>query len=120
MRLLLDMNLSPTLCSHFAAAGHEAIHWSSVGDLRAQDAAILSYASDHDMIVVTHDLDFGALLAAGHATGPSVIQFRTQDVLGSAFIEAILTTLTRFDQELRQGALLVIDEGRSRVRILPI
>jgi predicted nuclease of predicted toxin-antitoxin system len=66
MHLLLDMNLSPTLCSHFAAAGHEVIHWSSVGDLRAQDAAILSYARDHDMIVVTHDLDFGALLAAGH------------------------------------------------------
>jgi predicted nuclease of predicted toxin-antitoxin system len=114
------MNLSPTLCSRFAAAGHEVVHWSSVGDYRAQDAAILTYASDHDMIVVTHDLDFGALLAAGHATGPSVIQFRTQDVLGSTFIEEILTILTRFEQELRQGALLVIDERRSRVRILPI
>jgi predicted nuclease of predicted toxin-antitoxin system len=120
MRLLLDMNLSPTLCSRFSAGGHEVVHWSSVGELCAPDTAILSYASDHDMIVVTHDLDFGALLAAGHATGPSVIQFRTQDVLSATFVEEILKTLTRFEQELRDGALVVIDERRSRVRILPI
>ena len=120
MRLLLDLNLSPTLCSRFAAGGHEAVHWSSVGDLRASDATILSYASQHDMIVVTHDLDFGALLAASQAEGPSVIQFRTQNVLGAKFVDFILATLERFKVELLAGALVVIDERRSRVRVLPI
>jgi predicted nuclease of predicted toxin-antitoxin system len=120
MRLLLDLNVSPTLCSQFAVGGHEAVHWSSVGDLRASDATILNHASQHDMIVVTHDLDFGALLAATQSEGPSVVQFRTQDVLNSRFVETILSTLDRFKDELLTGALVVIDERRSRVRLLPI
>jgi predicted nuclease of predicted toxin-antitoxin system len=120
MRLLLDMNLSPTLCSRLAAGGHDVIHWSSVGDIRAPDSTLLGYASAHDMTVVTHDLDFGALLAASHAAGPSVIQFRTQDILSAAFVDVMLSTLNRFEVELREGALVVIDERRSRVRILPI
>jgi predicted nuclease of predicted toxin-antitoxin system len=117
---LLDLDLSPSLCSRFAVGGHEVVHWSSVGELRASDATILNYASQHDMIVVTHDLDFGALLAATHSEGPSVVQFRTQDVLNPKFVETILSTLVRFKDELLTGALVVIDERRSRVRLLPI
>src|SRR5262245_92678 len=120
MRLLLDLNLSPTLCGRFAKAGHEVVHWSSVGDAKAADSTILSYARQHDMIVVTHDLDFGALLAASHAEGPSVIQFRTQDVMSASFVDVMLSTLKRFESELLAGALIAIDERRSRVRILPI
>jgi predicted nuclease of predicted toxin-antitoxin system len=120
MRLLLDLNISPTLCSQLAAGGHEVVHWSSVGDLRAPDTMLLSYASQQEMIVVTHDLDFGALLAASHAEGPSVIQFRTQDILSAKFVDTILSTLKRFESEISAGALVVIDERRSRVRILPI
>jgi predicted nuclease of predicted toxin-antitoxin system len=120
MRLLLDMNLSPMLCGRFASAGHDAVHWSSVGDPRATDATILAYASQNDLTVVTHDLDFGALLAASHAEGPSVIQFRTQDVLSDKFVDAILSTLKRLEPEILSGALVVIDERRSRVRVLPI
>jgi len=120
MRLLLDMNLPPALCGAFIAGGHEVVHWSGVGDSRASDATLMTYASEHDMVVVTHDLDFGALLAASHAEGPSVVQFRTQDVLSSKFVEIVLSTLSRFEPELKAGALVVIDERRSRVRVLPI
>lgn len=120
MRLLLDLNLSPTLCGLFAAAGHDTVHWSSVGDLKAPDSVILDYAKRLDMIVVTHDLDFGALLAATHAEGPSVIQFRTQDILKPSFVELISATLKRFEVELLSGSLVVIDERRARIRILPI
>jgi predicted nuclease of predicted toxin-antitoxin system len=96
------------------------VHWSNVGDPRASDATILNYASQHGMVVVTHDLDFGALLASSQAEGPSVIQFRTQDVLSTKFVDQILSTIERFKSELLAGALVVIDERRSRVRVLPI
>jgi predicted nuclease of predicted toxin-antitoxin system len=96
------------------------VHWSGVGDGRASDTTIMSYASENDRVVVTHDLDFGALLAASHAAGPSVVQFRTQDVLSPKFVEIVLSTLSRFESEIKVGALVVIDERRSRVRVLPI
>jgi len=38
-RLLVDMNLSPGWIPLLLAAGHEALHWSEVGDPRAPDTA---------------------------------------------------------------------------------
>lgn len=32
MKLLIDMNLSPKWAGFLAAAGHDAVHWSSVGE----------------------------------------------------------------------------------------
>jgi predicted nuclease of predicted toxin-antitoxin system len=120
MRFLLDMNISPDLCSRLRAAGHEAIHWSSVGAQNARDEIIMGYAREHDQVVITHDLDFGAVLAITHATGPSVIQVRTEDVLSDRFFSSITAAVKQFDPELRSGAIVIIDEDRSRARVLPI
>jgi predicted nuclease of predicted toxin-antitoxin system len=38
MKILIDMNLSPSWCAVFRAEGWEAIHWSEVGDYTASDA----------------------------------------------------------------------------------
>ncbi len=40
----------------------------------------MDYARANDYIVLTHDLDFGTILAATRGTGPSVVQIRNQDV----------------------------------------
>jgi hypothetical protein len=59
------MNLSPVWSDFLERAGHAATHWSAIGDPRAPDEEILLWARAHDHIVLTHDLDFGAILAAG-------------------------------------------------------
>jgi predicted nuclease of predicted toxin-antitoxin system len=120
MRFLLDMNISPSLCSRLTAAGHEAVHWSSVGAPNARDEVIMNFAREHDQVLVTHDLDFGSMLAITHAAGPSVIQIRTEDVLSDRFIFLLCAAVTQFQAELRTGALVIVDDDRSRVRILPI
>lgn len=120
MRILVDMNLSPTLCGVLKAAGFDAIHWSSIGDPRASDAALMTWASTNDYLVVTHDLDFGAILSATHATGPSVIQVRTQDVMPEHLGPILIGVLQRRAQALESGALVVVDEARARVRVLPL
>jgi len=40
----------------------------------------MAYARTHDFVVLTHDLDFGAILAATHGDKPSVVQIRAEDV----------------------------------------
>jgi predicted nuclease of predicted toxin-antitoxin system len=80
----------------------------------------MAYAKSHGFVVLTHDLDFGAILAATHAEGPSVVQIRTEDVMSDQFVSLVLTTLTRFENELSAGALVIVDETRSRVRVLPM
>jgi predicted nuclease of predicted toxin-antitoxin system len=69
---------------------------------------------------LTHDLDFGTALALTKAEKPSVIQVRTQNVTISHLSEMVLQTIKIYANLLENGALLVIDEDKKRVRILPI
>jgi predicted nuclease of predicted toxin-antitoxin system len=81
---------------------------------------VLDWARNNGYVVFTHDLDFGTLLALTRATGPSVIQLRTHDVLPAAVDEIVLETLRTFESDLERGAIVTIDESRGKVRILPI
>ena len=80
----------------------------------------MKWALAHDYIVFTHDLDFSAILAATQAAAPSVIQVRTQDVMPAHLEPVIVTALRQYEAELKAGALLIVHEGRLRVRILPL
>lgn len=119
MRILIDMNLSPRWTNVFAAEGWEAVHWSHVGDPGAPDAVIMAWAREGGYVVLTHDLDFGALLAATRLEGPSVVQVRADDVFPEVLGPLVVRALHQFRRELLKGALITIDEHRSRARILP-
>jgi predicted nuclease of predicted toxin-antitoxin system len=120
LRLVIDMNLSPDWVPALAAAGWPAVHWSVVGDGRATDRMIMDWAKANDYVVLTHDLDFGTLLALTHARGPSVIQIRGQNVLPDYLSPLVLESLRQHADSLLAGALMVIDDRQSRVRLLPI
>lgn len=120
MKILIDMNLSPQWVSALAEGEHEAIHWSSVGDARAEDTVLFKWAHDNGYVVFTNDLDFGAILAASHANTPSVIQVRTQKVAPFQLKERLLRLLQTYENQLKQGALLIVDDARNRIRILPL
>ena len=120
MRVLLDMNLTPDWCEILVKHGWEAVHWSSVGEPTAPDKVILQYARDNGYVVLTHDLDFTAILAATGTKSPSVIQVRTQDVLSAQFRDMLIGALRRFESEIEVGALIVVDDVRSRARLLPL
>jgi predicted nuclease of predicted toxin-antitoxin system len=119
MKLLLDMNLHPRWVQFLTAEGFKCVHWSVVGETTAKDSQIMAYAKEHGFIIFTHDLDFGALLAASCAAGPSVIQVRTQNIVPEVIGSLVLNAIRKFEKELLQGALITIDPYRSRVRILP-
>jgi len=120
MKLLVDMNLSPSWVPFLSAAGYEAVHWSSVGDPRAPDQTLFAWAKANGCIVFTHDLGFGTMLALTQASGPSVVQVRTQDVTPAVIGRLVLGTLGQFQSLLEAGALIVVDEARARARILPL
>jgi predicted nuclease of predicted toxin-antitoxin system len=120
MRILIDVNLSPTWVTLFASRQMEAIHWTSVGNPRATDEVIIAYAREHEYVVFTHDLDFGTLLALTRAVGPSVLQVRAQNVLPAAIGELVVRVVTEQKAALEAGALVTVDERHARVRILPV
>lgn len=120
LRILIDMNLSPEWTEVLRSFGWEAAHWREVGDPRAPDSQIMAWAATEGYIVFTHDLDFGSLLAATNAAGPSVIQVRIQDVLPNFVGDAVNAALRQFAEELLQGAVVTIDEQKVRARVLPL
>jgi predicted nuclease of predicted toxin-antitoxin system len=77
MRVLIDMNLPPAWVAFLQQFGILARHWSDVGAATATDRDIALWAEANAYVVITHDLDSGAILAATQARGPSVIQLRT-------------------------------------------
>ncbi|MBN2561877.1 MAG: DUF5615 family PIN-like protein [Phycisphaerae bacterium] len=120
MKILVDMNLTPDWCRVFEQHGWEAVHWSGVGDPKAPDHAIMAWAVANGFVVFTHDLDFGSILAGSQAEGPSVIQVRARDVLPDHLGSLVVAAIRQFESLLRSGALIVVDEGQSRARILPL
>lgn len=119
MNLLIDMNLSPNWVAVFEQQGWQAVHWSTVGDPCANDSIIMKWAHAKGYIVFTHDLDFGTLLTITRAQGPSVIQIRTQDIMPQSIGGRLVQILQQYESVLEKGALVTVDETRSRVRILP-
>ena len=120
MKILIDMNLSPAWVPALKDAGFEATHWSRVGQANASDETVCAYARSHAFILLTHDLDFGAILAATHAEAPSVLQIRTQNVDPEYLSEMVVAALRECREYLERGALVSVDRSTRRVRILPI
>ena len=120
MKLLVDMNLSPRFVSALNDSGFSAIHWSEVGAFDAPDIEILAYAFLNDQVVVTHDLDFSAILAKTQAIRPSVIQIRATQTNSRELINTFIKALNQYEKKLNQGALLTIEEKSTRIRLLPI
>jgi predicted nuclease of predicted toxin-antitoxin system len=114
------MNLSPSWVLALEGHGFKAVHWSTVGDGRATDLAIVEWARENGCVVFTNDLDFGAILAVTRAATPSVIQVRAQDLSPGHLTELVVQALRQHEVILRQGALITVDEARLRSRILPL
>ena len=120
LNLLVDMNLSPQWVPVLRKHGWHAVHWSTIGDPGASDKDVMDWARNNQYVVFTHDLDFGTMLALSHEAGPSVLQVRTEDTLPDFLEGPVIAALNQHEADLSTGALVVVDESRSRVRVLPI
>ena len=120
MKVLVDMNLSPRWMDRLSGLGLQATHWSAVGRVNAPDSEIMDYAAANDYIVLTHDLDFSAILAATHGEKPSVVQIRAEDVNPDRIGTQVAAALRQMELELQEGALLTVDPNRTRLRLLPL
>lgn len=120
MKFLVDMNLSPSWIPTLKEHDVDAVHWSDVGKPDASDQEIFRKARKQNYVVFTHDLDFGDILAATGARGPSVIQVRTEDTTPEELLPIFLSSIKQFESHLLNGAIITIDAEKTRARILPI
>jgi hypothetical protein len=64
MKILIDMNLSPSWATVLNEANIEAVHWSELGPANTPDPAMMVYAASNGFVILTNDLDFARCI--GH------------------------------------------------------
>ena len=102
------------------SSGHDWRHVADVGMARASDAVILAEAKARDECVVTHDLDYGALLAFSGDASPSVVIFRLRRADTDSLHRRLIDFWREIEESLSSGAIVVIEESATRIRRLPI
>jgi predicted nuclease of predicted toxin-antitoxin system len=120
MKFLADMGISPKTVDFLNHLGHNAIHLHDQGLDRLPDPDILDKARQEERILLTHDLDFGELIAASGATLPSVITFRLRNMHPEQVNRYLTEIIAQHQDALEQGSVISINEGQIRVRLLPI
>ena len=118
MKFLIDMPVTPQAVQHLEAAGHEAVHASTVGLATKPDTELLERARRETRVVITADLDFPRLLALLKSDSPGIILFR-----GGSYSDDEMLSL--IDRVLAQGldlerSITVVDRHRIRRHRLPL
>lgn len=121
MKLLLDSNLSHRVAQLLRDAGVDAAHVRDSDLQHATDSVILEFARQHSLVLVSEDTDFGELLARQRTLAPSFVLLRTYEPMSPDEQAAVLmANLPRLRDDLDQGAIVVIERSRLRVRRLPV
>lgn len=121
MRFLVDNSLSSVVADGLRAAAHDVLHVRDLGMQAAEDGTIFQLAARSERIVVTADLDFGTLLALGHATEPSVVRLRRVARWPPEHqVRLILANLPQIAAVLEMGCIVIIEPDRVCVHMLPI
>ena len=120
MKFLLNMNVPRELGRRLVARGYDCRHVGDIEMAQASDTSIMDEARKNEEIAVTHDLDYGHILAFGGELAPSVIIFRLRNTHPSNLFDRIMSTWSEIEKPLIEGAIVVLEDAAIRIRRLPI
>jgi predicted nuclease of predicted toxin-antitoxin system len=120
VRYLADHHISHRTVSLLQAQGFDIYRVSDVLPSDAEDIRILELARTEDRTVISQDLDFSALLASTVYNKPSVVSLRLHNNRPERIGAVLAQVLPSIESELQTGAIVVIEEGRIRIRLLPL
>ncbi|HRI60552.1 MAG TPA: DUF5615 family PIN-like protein [Saprospiraceae bacterium] len=120
MKFLLDVGISPKLGKLLEADGHTFRYFPHHYSNKLPDSEILEIARYEGEVIITHDLDFGKLIAFSRHNHPSIILFRIHHINAEIFYRLLKESWPLIAEPLERGAFVVIEEKSVRIRELPI
>jgi predicted nuclease of predicted toxin-antitoxin system len=98
MKFLVDNALSPLVAEGLRQAGHNALHIRDYGLQKAQDEEIFSLAETEKRILISADTDRRP----------------------AKQVTLLLSNLSKIQEALEQGSIVVLEQTRLRIHSLPI
>ena len=120
MRFLADMGVSFRVVDWLRAGGHDLVHLREQGLQTLPNGDIFEKAACEQRVVLSFDLDFGEILAASGQQVVSVVLFRLRNTRAAFVVQRLDAVLAQSSIDLLEGAIVVVEDGRHRVRKLPI
>jgi predicted nuclease of predicted toxin-antitoxin system len=100
--------------------GHDATHLRSGGLQTLENGGIFTKAFRESRIILTWDLDSPEILALSKTGTVCVVVFRLMNTRSDHVIERLERVLSASAHDLEAGAIISLEEGRHRVRLLPL
>jgi predicted nuclease of predicted toxin-antitoxin system len=116
----LNMNVPRKLGRRLTSQGYDCRHVDDIGMAQVSDLIIMKEARENREIIVTHDLDYGDLLAFSGETNPSVIIFRIRNTHVDNLFKQIVEAWGEIERPLTEGAVITFEDAALRIRKLPI
>lgn len=120
MNFLLNMNVNRDMAAKLKERGHICRHVGDIGMSRAKDIEIVAEARRTSEIILTHDLDYGHLLAFSGEKAPSVIILRLRNLHTDEIMSCIDAIWKDIESPLLDGAIISLSDKSLRIRTLPI
>ena len=120
MRYLADHHISPRTVAPLKTSGFDIYRVSDVLPPDAEDLQILELARTEERTVISQDLDYSALLASTGYNRPSVVSLRLHNNRPERLAAVLEKILPSVEADLQTGVIVVIEEGRIRIRPLPL
>jgi len=108
MKFLLNMNISGQLGERLNADGHQCRHVRDIGMAKSADVEIVLEAKSRNEVIITHDLDYGELIAFSGEVSPSVIIFRLRNTSLENLYAKIINLWTVIEKPLLEGSIVVM------------
>jgi predicted nuclease of predicted toxin-antitoxin system len=120
VKVLADLNVSIAVVARLRRSGIEVERVGEVMGSRSTDIEIVEAARERGSILLSHDQDFGAILAQSGASTPSLLNLRTTSIDADFLARCIRRALQEAASDLAAGAVVTVEDGGIRVRRLPV
>jgi len=120
LEFVANMNISPLTVNELKKLGWNIVRVSEILDVQTRDIELLSFAREHNKVLITQDIDFSALLAVGGHDKPSVINIRVENPNPDFITSRLIEVVSEMKKELEEGVIVSVDDVSARYRNLPL
>jgi predicted nuclease of predicted toxin-antitoxin system len=115
MRFLADQDVYAVTIRFVRDLGHDVVTAAECGMSQSADSELLRAAHAERRVFITRDRDFGALVFV-HARDAGVLYLRASPSTLQTIHSELGRVLELYSEDELQGAFVVIEPGRHRVR----